>query len=129
MEADPSNEKDGWLKARLKKHGIEVVVPQRPEDRSRCYDIIVQELSFGIMNDESRKFYCNLANKSLCEQQGAEAILLGCTEIELLLSRESMNDADIQVPILRSAEIHIECAARAQLGLLNIADIQPPSPL
>ena len=124
MEAVETDEKNGWLKARLKAHGIKVAVPERAEDRRQCYDIICHELSFGEMKAESRNFFSALGD-DLCRAQGVQAIILGCTEIELLLSRDSMQDSDIRAPLLRSAEIHIECAAKAQLGLLCIDDIEP----
>jgi len=111
-----------WLKDRLKAHGITTVVPPNPKDLQRCYDIIVQELSFSVFKPESRAFYVECARR-LVKDMGAQGVILGCTEIELLVRRADCED----VVLFPSAEIHIEAAAKLQVGQLFIADIVPPT--
>lgn len=76
----------------LKNHfGIEVMVPNT-EDREIVHTIIYSELSKGIISNESKQHYLDIIKKS--EKDGAEGVILGCTEIPLLIQQE---DCDIAV--------------------------------
>jgi aspartate racemase len=79
-------EKD-FLKGRLAdRFGIETIIPDEI-DREKVHSIIYNELVKGEIKDESRKIYVEIINKLLAN--GAKGIILGCTEIHLLVSNEN----------------------------------------
>lgn len=120
LGTEPTMRENSWIRERLALHGFEVVVPAKEEDRQRCYDIICQELSFEIFSDASRNFFAEMAVE--LSRRGADAgVILGCTEIELLLRQSDVPD----VPLHRSAELHIEAAARIQAGADQLEDYDP----
>eukprot|EP00747_Dinoflagellata_sp_TGD_P082389 gnl/TRDRNA2_/TRDRNA2_161670_c0_seq3.p1 gnl/TRDRNA2_/TRDRNA2_161670_c0~~gnl/TRDRNA2_/TRDRNA2_161670_c0_seq3.p1 ORF type:complete len:120 (-),score=30.70 gnl/TRDRNA2_/TRDRNA2_161670_c0_seq3:80-439(-) len=117
--------RDGsWLKSRLALHGIEVCVPLADADRQRCYDIICQELSFGKFEAASRAFFVGLIRQLHGSEGATGGVILGCTEIELLVQQSDVAD----VPLYRSADLHIDAAARVQAGIASLEDFMPPSP-
>ena len=116
----PTMQDGSWLKTRLSAHGVEVVVPQREADLRRCYDIICQELSFDILTDESRAFFVGLA-RALVAEQGVQGVVLGCTEIELLVEQKDAPD----VTLFASAALHMEAAAKVQVGQLKVSELAP----
>ncbi|WP_339652319.1 aspartate/glutamate racemase family protein [uncultured Maribacter sp.] len=71
--------------------GIEVLIPNK-EDREIVHTIIYSELSKGIITNASKKQYLDIIKKS--KKEGAEGVILGCTEIPLLIQQE---DCDIVV--------------------------------
>ncbi|MBN2028522.1 MAG: aspartate/glutamate racemase family protein [Actinobacteria bacterium] len=79
-------------------HGIEVLVPGE-EDRGAVHAVIYDELCHGIVNDDSRKLFERIIEDLASE--GAQGIVLGCTEIPLLIKQE-----DFEVPIFDTTEIH-----------------------
>jgi aspartate racemase len=83
LGTEPTMRDGSWLKTRLAAHGVQVVVPSDEEDLHRCYDIICQELSFGVFTAASRLFFLRLAEQLAA--RGCQGVVLGCTEIELLL--------------------------------------------
>ncbi|MCY9656590.1 aspartate/glutamate racemase family protein [Paenibacillus chondroitinus] len=92
-----------FYKGRLtEKFGLQVIVPDEA-DRKIVHDIIYEELCLGIMNENSKQSY--LAIISRLVQDGAEAVILGCTEITLLISQ-----SDCKVPIFDTTKIHAEYA-------------------
>ena len=73
-----------FLKGRLlEKHGVESIIPTE-EQRDIIHQIIYEELVKGVINDASRTAYLLIIND--LRQRGAEGIILGCTEIGLLIS-------------------------------------------
>jgi aspartate racemase len=75
-----------FLKGRLlEKHGVESIIPDEPQ-RDIVHKIIYEELVKGIITNESRLAYLAIINDLI--SQGAEGIILGCTEIGLLISNE-----------------------------------------
>lgn len=116
----PTMEED-YLKARLALHGITTLVPKEEQTQDRIYEIICQELSYNVFNDESRALMVE-AIRGL-ESRGAEACILGCTEIELLVKQEHVP----QLPLLPSAEIHIQAAADLLLGKVQLSSVLPPT--
>ena len=112
--------KNDFLKARLKRHNIETIIPESMEDQARIYNIICQELSFNIIKDDSREFIISIISKMV--DQGATACLLGCTEIELLVHQENIPNT----PLLPSAAIHIKEVSHILLGTRSINDLLPP---
>ena len=88
-------------------HQIEVVTPDEA-DRAIVHRIIYEELCLGIINDASREEYRRIIGK--LEQQGVEGIILGCTEITLLVGV-----ADASVPVFDTTAIHALAAAEFSL--------------
>ena len=90
-------------------HGLRVVVPET-EDRAVVHRIIYEELCRGIVKPESRSEYRRVM-KSLATQ-GVQAIILGCTEISLLVDQQ-----DSDVPLFDTTAIHARMAAEESLRL------------
>ena len=88
-------------------HGLRVVVPET-EDRAVVHRIIYEELCRGIVKPESRSEYRRVM-KSLATQ-GVQAIILGCTEISLLVDQH-----DSEVPLFDTTAIHARSAAEEAL--------------
>lgn len=61
------------------------------------------------MRDDSRQVYCDVIGR--LARQGAEGVVLGCTEIELLVAA-----ADSPVPVFPTTRLHVEAAVDASLG-------------
>jgi len=97
-----------FYKGRLKtKHGIDVIVPQK-EDRALVHKIIYQELCLGKILDKSKTEYLRIIDALV--KEGAEAIILGCTEIGMLVKQE-----DTRVKIIDTTIIHAEKAVEFAL--------------
>ena len=92
-----------FYKERLIARGMQVLVPGAPQ-RERLNAIIYDELCLGIIRQESKDYY--LEALAALHAQGAEAVILGCTEIELLISQ-----ADSAVRLFDTTYIHAEEAA------------------
>jgi aspartate racemase len=90
-------------------HGLDVLVPGS-EDRRIVHDVIYDELCVGVVRDDSRDQYRRII-RGLAER-GAEGILLGCTEIDLLVGAE-----DSPVPVFDTTRLHAERAV--ELALLD----------
>jgi len=89
-------------------HGLEVLVPGEP-DRKIVHDVIYEELCVGVVADDSRKEYRRII-RDLAER-GAEGILLGCTEIDLLVGPQ-----DSPVPVFDTTRLHAERAVDLALS-------------
>lgn len=92
----------------IERHGLKVIVPG-PEDRETIHRIIYQELCLGVVKDESRNAYRRIM--AGLAAQGAQVIILGCTEISLLVSQQ-----DCEVPLFDTTAIHAHAAAEEALG-------------
>lgn len=100
---------EDFYRGRLEsKYGLEVVVPPG-EARDVVHRVIYDELCCGRILDESRAAYRRIVGGLLA--QGVEGVILGCTEIGLLL-----RPRDVQIPLFDTAVIHAEEAARYALG-------------
>lgn len=88
--------------------GLQVVVPDAP-DRQRVHDIIYDELCLGRVEDSSRRAYLEIIDR--LAGQGADAVILGCTEIALLVQQHHTG-----VPLYDTAQIHADEAVRLALG-------------
>jgi aspartate racemase len=98
-----------FYKARLvQQHGLEVIVPGA-ESREAVHRIIYDELCQGIIREESREIYKRIAQELL--DAGAQCVILGCTEIGLLLK-----DGDVPAPLFDTTALHARAAALAALG-------------
>ena len=101
-------EKDFYKKYIFNNFGIEVIIPTA-EERVHIHRIIYQELVHGEIKNESRDIYKEIIGN--LEQKGAEGVILGCTEIPLLIS-----DTDVNIPILDTTTIHAEKAVEWALA-------------
>lgn len=93
------------------KYGIEVIIPLK-EDRDIIHSIIYSELVLGIITDRSRQKYMDIMQKLY--EQGVEGIVLGCTEIPLLIGQE-----DSPVPVFDTTRIHAEAAVDFSLDRIE----------
>jgi aspartate racemase len=103
-----------FYRDRLASHGLTVLVPP-PDDRAEVHRIIYDELCLGVINDKSRPIYRGVIERLAAA--GAEGIVLGCTEIELLVSA-----ADSPVPVFATTRLHVEAAVDASLAGLALPD-------
>lgn len=95
----------GFYKDRLtEKFGIEVVTPPQPE-RDIIHQVIYDELCLGTISDSSRQHYLEIINA--LSAAGAEAVILGCTEIALLVEQAHTN-----TPLYDTTQLHCEAAVR-----------------
>ena len=93
---------------RLKeKHNIKVITP-KPEDRDQINRIIFEELVKGILTPESRQIYVRIIHD--LQQRGAQGVILGCTEIPLLITQ-----SDTPIPVFDTTQLHAEYAVREAL--------------
>jgi aspartate racemase len=92
-----------FYSGRLVQHGLDVLTPDAA-GRERVHRIIYEELCLGVIREESRAIY----REVMCElvARGAQGIILGCTEIGLLVGA-----ADTSVPTFDTTAIHAESAA------------------
>jgi aspartate racemase len=102
-----------FYRDRLNEHGVRAVIPDAG-DRLEVHRIIYDELCLGIIRDESRGFYRQTIKRLVDE--GAEGIILGCTEIELLVGPE-----DSPVPVFPTARLHVQAAIDISLATVRIA--------
>ena len=93
---------------RLREHGLEVLIPN-DADRAEVHRIIYDELCLDVIRDDSRVRYQELIDR--LAEWGAEAVILGCTEITLLL-----DEGDSTVPLNDTTAIHAEAAVNWMLG-------------
>ncbi len=93
-------EQDFYVGRLRERHGLTVIVPGT-EDRAIVHDVIYDELCVGIVEDSSREQYRRIM-RDLAER-GAEGILLGCTEIDLLIGRN-----DSPVPVFDTTRLHVQ---------------------
>jgi aspartate racemase len=87
---------------RLGHHGLQVLVPPQA-DRIIVHEVIYQELCRGKIQPESKAQYIRIIQQ--LQQQGAEGVILGCTEIGLLVAQ-----SDIAVPLFDTTQLHTEAA-------------------
>jgi len=93
---------------RLTTHGLSVLVPDEA-DRERLDHAVFGELCRGVLSDDTRTALRGVLARLV--EQGAEAVVLGCTELELLLGPE-----DCTVPLLPTARLHVTAAVEAALA-------------
>ena len=92
-----------FYKGRLsEQHNIEVIVPAQA-DRELIHQVIYQELCLGVVNQESKQVYLEIIEQ--LHQAGAQAVILGCTEIGMLVQQQ-----DTKVTVLDTTKIHADKA-------------------
>jgi aspartate racemase len=101
-------EQDFYRGRLSERHGLEVLVPDEP-GRTLVHDVIYQELVLGRVEERSRAAYRKIMTRLV--ERGAEAIILGCTEIELLVRED-----DATVPLFDTTRIHAERAVELAIA-------------
>jgi len=101
-------EEDFYRRRLEQRHALRVLVPERDE-RLELHRIIYEELCAGKVEEASREYY--RASMNWLAERGAQAIILGCTEIMLLVGA-----ADSHVPILDTTELHAVAAVEFALA-------------
>jgi aspartate racemase len=92
-----------FYRGRLERdHGLKVLIPDEP-GRTLVHDVIYRELGRGIVREESRRGYIGVIED--LRRRGAEGVVLGCTEIPLLIKA-----ADSPVPIFDTTALHAAAA-------------------
>lgn len=97
-----------FYRDRLSGHGLEVVVPGS-EDRALVHRVIYDELCLGIVSESSRAAYQRVIGALVAD--GCDGVVLGCTEIELLIGPEHS-----PVPLLPTTRLHAEAAVEWALS-------------
>lgn len=99
-----------FYKGKLAENGIEVIIPEG-DDIGTVNDIIFNELCVGQIRDESRRKYLDIIGGMAA--RGAQGVILGCTEIGLLVRQQ-----DTSVKLFDTTQLHGEAAALMSLGRL-----------
>lgn len=97
-----------FFKDILSKHHIETVIPSEA-DRNFIHESILGELGKGILKEETKERYLDIIDQLI--HQGAQGIILGCTEIPLLILQE-----DVSAPIFDTTMIHAEAIVEFALN-------------
>jgi aspartate racemase len=97
-----------FYRDRLASHGLGVLVPDET-DRAFVHEVIYDELCLGIVREPSRDGYREVIGRLV--EAGAQGIVLGCTEIELLITEE-----DSPVPVFPTTRLHVEAAVDRALS-------------
>jgi len=130
--------RERYLKDRLLLHKDvikDVVAPQKDEDLKKIFEVIMGELSSPIeieyhektkmkrpkFKEETRDYFVSVIRESLIKEQGAQCVVLGCTEIELLIKQEDIPE----VPIFPSAELHMDACVEVLLGKKQVGALVP----
>ena len=99
---------EDFYTGRLREHGLEVLVPEAA-DRAEVHRIIYDELCHDVVEPASRARYVEVVQR--LADAGAEAIILGCTEIGMLIGAE-----DVPVPVFDTTAIHAAAGVDWLLG-------------
>ncbi|KAJ9449169.1 aspartate racemase [Diplonema papillatum] len=111
--------RESYLKDRLALHGIETLVPSKDEDLAQIFQYIMKELGANVFKPDTRTFFVRQA--ALLQERGAEGLILGCTEIELLIRQEHVPT----LPVFPSAAIHIKSLAKVAARQAAVDDFLP----
>ncbi len=97
-----------FYKDRLRRHGVEAFVPP-PADRAIVHRVIYEELCLGTVRKESRAQYLRIIDGLL--REGAQGVILGCTEIPMLIGPD-----DVAVPVFDTTRLHATSSAEWATG-------------
>jgi aspartate racemase len=98
-----------FYRERLNQYGIKVVIPDETE-RDYINAVIFDELCANTIKKESRDGFKKIIDR-LQKEEGAEGVILGCTEIPLLIKQE-----DVSIPVFDTTAIHSEAAVEFSLN-------------
>lgn len=103
---------EDFIRGRLKESfNLEVIIPDE-KDRNTVNRIIYEELGKGIIKESSRKAYVEVIHR--LAESGAEGIILGCTEIPLLI-----RPGDVDMPLFNTTKLHAEAAVEKALSAIS----------
>ncbi len=88
-----------FYRGKLEEYGLEVLIPKKQQTRDFIQHTLKEELGIGFINPVTKKEYISIINELM--EDGAECIILGCTEIPMLISQE-----DFAIPIFDTTKIH-----------------------
>ena len=97
-----------FYRERLASHGLDVLVPEA-DDRAEVHRVIFDELVDGVVDDGSRRRYQDVIGRLV--ESGADGVILGCTEIELLVGPD-----DCPVPTFATTALHAHALVDAALA-------------
>jgi aspartate racemase len=97
-----------FYRGRLESHGLQVLVPDEA-DQALVHRVIYDELCRGRVLEESRRAYVEIVDRLVA--RGAQGVVLGCTEIELLIQ-----EGDLAVPSFPTTRIHVDAAVSRALA-------------
>lgn len=89
---------DDFYIQKLMDYGLEPIIPSN-ESRKILHTIIYDELCFNVTTDESREKFIDISNE--VSKEGADSIILGCTEVGMLLNNENVN-----LPVYDTVQVH-----------------------
>ncbi|MEO5997526.1 MAG: amino acid racemase [Chitinophagaceae bacterium] len=98
-----------FYRNKLEENGLIVLVPEKKETRDYVQYTVKEELGRGIINNTTKQNYIVIANELV--NRGAEGLILGCTEIPMLISQ-----ADFSFPIFDTTKIHAEAIVNYMLS-------------
>ncbi|MGG6231119.1 aspartate/glutamate racemase family protein [Tenacibaculum sp. SDUM215027] len=90
-----------FYKDKLKENNIETIIPSEKKDIEEIQHIVKNELGKGIVTNQSKLKFIRYANELI--EQGAEGIILGCTEIPMLIEQN-----DFEFPVFDTTKIHVK---------------------
>lgn len=93
---------EDFLKERLQKNGLVVSVPHEDEKINEIDRIIFDELCKGEIKESSKRYFVDVIN-NMVKENGIKGIILGCTEIEMLVKQ-----SDLTIPIFDTTQSHID---------------------
>jgi len=88
-----------FYRKKLEEHNLEVLTPGKQEVRDYIQHTIKEELGRGLIISGTKQKYISIINELIAD--GAEGIILGCTEIPMLISQ-----ADVSIPVFDTTKIH-----------------------
>jgi aspartate racemase len=96
----------------LRENGIRPIVPTSKAERDFIEYSLLNELGKGILSPHTKEVYLQIIEGLI--ERGAKGIILGCTEIPLLIGQD-----DIPVPVFNTTEIHAKAAVRQAMQMFN----------
>lgn len=88
-----------FYRNKLEEYGLEILIPEKQETRDYIQHTVKEELGIGFINPETRTNYISIVKELV--DRGAECIILGCTEIPMLISQD-----DFAIPVFDTTKIH-----------------------
>lgn len=98
-----------FYKNKLTAFNLQTLTPNLPSERNYMEETLQHELGKGIVRDKTKSAYLRIAQSLI--DRGAEGIILGCTEIPLLLNQD-----DFSIPVFNTTKIHAEAAVEYALS-------------
>jgi aspartate racemase len=90
-----------FYRSKLEEYGLEVLIPEKQETRDYIQRTVKEELGVGFINPETKINYISIVNELV--DRGIECVILGCTEIPMLIGQP-----DFTIPVFDTTKIHSE---------------------